>query len=231
MKITLKEHQIKLLLRKSSNHQSLSHIREQQSKTKHFVLLQISAGLFFGLPIGVCLYYITVFLYYLLFLTVGLIGWLILYFLRIIGSNFPGFPGHRLQDALNYGPVCTIILAICATVFQVLITRKATKSAYRYFALIQFPLALITSLVLFFLMFVLHKPLLPFYGQWSEKHIAISISSQNCDQLTFLFVIRGVLPYGILFGGNYGLSLITPLYRKPNKLPSGCVTQRVIRYR
>ena len=165
MKFELKEHQIKLLLRRSGNHQNLSHIRERQSEAKRSVLLQVLVGLSFGLPIGIFLYYITIYLYYLVFLTTGFIGWLILSSLRMIGFNFPGFPGHRLQDALNYGPICTVILAICATASQVTITRKAIKLGYRCFALIQFPLALVASLILFFLMFELRKPLLPFYGQ------------------------------------------------------------------
>ena len=82
-----------------------------------------------------------------------------------LGFLASSFMGQKLQDALDFGPSCAVILAVCAMAALTFLSRGAARRGYSVFAWTQFPLALTAALVLFYFMFTLHKPLLPFYEQ------------------------------------------------------------------
>jgi hypothetical protein len=134
-------------------------------KKKQPVFLQALAGVFLGVPFGVWLYYMIIYVYYLVFLMTSAMIGPGAALLPPVGAYLHGPAGRGLQNALNYGPACTVILAACAVTLCLLATRKLVRSGYKVFALAHLPLALPTTLALFYLMFIFHKPLIPFYGQ------------------------------------------------------------------
>jgi hypothetical protein len=114
-------------------------------------------GLLLGAPLGISLYYLALLLYYPVFFIIGALSW--------ITPRSPHVLTDIIFDQVNFGPGCAIFLGALCVALDVLWTLQMSRRGDRAFALAQAPLSIATVVALFVLTAILHKPLLPFYGQ------------------------------------------------------------------
>lgn len=163
MKPELSEEQQEVLLSRHAGQTRFAPLKAHEgdgTKGGRRALRETVAGLFMGIPLGVVLYYITLAIYCP-----------IMYFLLFAGSgigtafHIPSASRQGYVQSLNFGPVTVGILASLATAFCLYFIRASLRQGYGIFAWVLMPLTLPVSLALFYLTFLYHKPLLPFYGQ------------------------------------------------------------------
>lgn len=154
------QNQQAILLGRRANQTRLASVPEQTTKRIGRGVLEIAAGLIFGVSFGIALYYMVLSLaFYPIALCMHLTA-------RAIGSTFPIPPSSldAFDQELNFGPQVVVLLAVLALVCCFYFARGAVQQGYRVFAWVQFPLTLSVILVLFYLTLVNHKPLVPFWG-------------------------------------------------------------------
>ena len=154
------EKQQKILLNRHANQAHLRELPLSPMSSIRRIVLETSAGLIFGVSLGISLYYLITILYYYAMLCLGILVLAICSIFHIPDS----WPQIFLKS-LDYGPVVDVLLAFLATVFSFYFTSCTIRQGYPIFAWVQLPLTLLGVIFLFYLTLIHHRPLFPFYEQ------------------------------------------------------------------